>query len=381
MKFATKVVHVGQDPEKEHGAVIPPIYQTTTYAQHAPAQLFSEYDYTRAGNPNFNNLERVLASLENASEGVVFSSGLGAEMALLMQLMPGDHVIANDDLYGGTFRLLTQLSKRTGITFTQVVGSDLAAWESAITSKTQYLWLETPSNPLLNIIDVAAIAQLGKKHHLRVVVDNTFATPVLQQPLSLGADVVFHSTTKYLGGHSDAIGGAVLTNDAELAKQLRFARMCYGLNTSPFDAWLTHRGVKTLAVRMNQHVSTAKALVSFLATQKKVEAIYYPGLKTHPGHEVAKKQMSNFGGMLSVRFAGSSEKLKLSLAQMKCFTLAESLGGVESLVCHPASMTHASIPKEIREARGVTENVVRFSVGIEDAEDLIADLEKLLKLL
>lgn len=378
MKFTTKAIHVGQVPDEVTGAIIPPIYQTSTYRQGAPA-VHKGYDYTRAGNPNFTHLEHAIAALEQAACGVVFSSGLGATTAVLSQLKTGDHVLAIDDVYGGTFRLLKELSDHFGIAVDYVSDEGVSAWEKKVKSSTKVFWLETPTNPLLTIADIQAVATLGKKRGVLTVVDNTFASPALQTPLTLGADVVVHSTTKYIGGHSDVVGGALATNDTSLAAKYARARLVYGLNPSPFDAWLTHRGLKTLGIRMERHCSNALAVAKFLENQKGVKRVFYPGLSSHAGHALAKRQMCGFGGMVSVDFDCTVEKLKSSLGKMEIFALAESLGGVESLVCHPATMTHASVPADIRKKRGITDTLVRFSVGIEDIDDLLSDLDHFLK--
>src|SRR3989338_1037671 len=378
MRFQTKVVHVGQKPESKTGAIVPPLYQTSTYAQEAPNK-HQGFDYTRADNPNFQNLEMAIAALEGGKHAVVYSSGLGAAMALLMQLHSGDYVLAVDDVYGGTYRLLQHLKDRFQLDVSYVANNDVHAWQKAIRSNTKYIWLETPTNPLLKLVDLKTICAIGKKKKIRTIVDNTFATPCLQQPLALGADVVLHSTTKYIGGHSDVVGGALVMNESELAKELWRARMVYGLNPSPFDVWLTHRGLKTISVRVERQVKNAAALALFLEKQKKIRKVYYPGLSSHPDHHLAKKQMCGGGGMISIVLDADAQKLQSALGKMKIFTLAESLGAVESLVCHPATMTHASIPAKIREARGIDDTLVRFSIGIEDQEDLLEALQHFLK--
>lgn len=375
MRFSTNAIHAGQAPEPHTGAVVPPIYMTSTFAQESPG-VYKGYDYTRAGNPNFTNLEQALAALEGGAHATVFSSGLGATTALLFTLKSGDTVLAGDDLYGGTYRILTACFAQFGLKLVQVDTGDLALTEKVMAdTKPALVFVESPTNPLLRITDIAAVTALAKKYGARSVVDNTFASPYFQQPLALGADAVLHSATKYLGGHSDIIGGAVVTDDAALKDKLDFGRKALGLNPSPFDTWLTHRGVKTLAVRMQRHAENAMALARWLEAHPLVSRVYYPGLESHPGHAIAKKQMSGFSGMLSVEFALTLDQMKELISGFRVFTLAESLGGVESLVDHPATMTHASIPAEERRKIGLEDGLVRFSVGIEDLEDLRGDLE------
>lgn len=378
MKFSTKAIHVGQEPDKETGAVIPPIYMTSTYAQEAPNQ-HKGYDYTRAGNPNFKNLEATLASLEQGKVATVFSSGIGATTALVSTMKQGDKVVITSDLYGGTYRLFSRVFKQFGIDFTSVNTQDLVAVETALKASPKFIFLESPTNPLLRVSDIEAISALAKKYNVLTVVDNTFATPFFQNPLTLGADFVLHSTTKYIGGHSDVIGGVVVTNKEDWKEKLDFARMAIGLNPSPFDNWMTTRGIKTLALRMARHEANAKQVADFFKHHPKVKKVYYPGLAEHPNHEIAKKQMSGFGGIVSVEFDLSLEQSMKVVSSFRFFTLAESLGGVESLVDHPASMTHASIPKEEREKNGLSDGLIRFSCGVEDAEDLIEDLNSVLK--
>lgn len=377
MKFQTKAVHMGQKPDKQTGAVVPPIYQTSTYGQEAPGEHHG-FEYTRAGNPNFQNLEAAIAALEGGKYAVVFSSGMGAAMGLLMQLSSGDHVIATEDAYGGMYRALTRLSVQFGLRVSYISGDDADELQQAITPQTKYLWLESPTNPLLNVIDIRTLANVARQKGVAVIVDNTFATPALQSPLELGADVVLHSTTKYIGGHSDVIGGAIVTDDDRLAAGADFSRKAYGFNPSPFDVWLTHRGIKTLGLRMAQHCRGGAALAAFLSEHALVSDVFYPGLSSHRGHDIAALQMKGFGGMVSARFNVPVKRLKQHLARFRFFRLAESLGGVESLICHPATMTHASVPAELREQRGIRENLVRFSVGIEDSDDLIADVKEVL---
>jgi|SRR5271166_206383 len=375
MEFATRAIHVGQDADPTTGATIVPIYQTTTYTQAAPGR-HKGFDYSRTVNPTRVALERCLASLENASFGVCFASGMAATSAVMNLLSCGDHVVVNDDLYGGTFRLFDKVLTRYGLTFSYVDATDPANVAAAMRPQTRMIWLETPTNPLLQLIDIAAVAKLGAAQRALVAVDNTFATPYLQNPLDLGADVVVHSTTKYIGGHSDALGGFAAVNKPELHDVLKFHQNAVGGVPGPFDCFLTLRGCKTLALRMREHDRNARAVADFLAGHRDVDALYYPGLARHPQHELAKRQMRGFGGMLSFTLHGGPDRARAFASGTKLFSLAESLGGVESLICHPATMTHGSIPKDVREARGVTDGLLRLSVGIEDARDLIADLEQ-----
>jgi cystathionine beta-lyase/cystathionine gamma-synthase len=373
MKFATKTIHVGNEPDPLTGSIMSPIYMTSTFAQEAPGQT-KGYDYTRAGNPNFTILEKLLASLEEAAHATVFSSGLGALSAMIgTMLKAGDQVVAVDGLYGGTYRLFNQVFNRFGIEFTTY--NKYEEIEVALSNKPKWLLFETPTNPLLEVFDIALLTTMAKRKGVLSIVDNTFATPYLQNPLNLGADVVWHSTTKYLGGHSDVVGGVIMTNQLEIKEKLDFGRKSIGVNPSPFDVWLTNRGVKTLAVRMKQHEQNAMAVAKFLEKHPKVKKVYYPGLENHPTHAIAKKQMSGFGGMVSAEFNLSLEDTKKLISSFKYFTLAESLGGVESLVNHPATMTHASIPAPERQKMGLSDGLVRFSVGIEDIDDLISDLK------
>ena len=378
MKFATRAIHAGQEPDPSTGAVMTPIFQTSTYAQAGLGE-HKGYEYSRSGNPTRTALESCLAALENGQHGLAYASGLAAEHAVLSLLSAGDHLISCDDLYGGTYRLFERVLKRYNVGASYLSASaSVEAYEQAIRPNTKMLWLETPTNPLLNLVDIQALAEMGHRHKLIVVVDNTFASPYFQQPLQLGADIVVHSTTKYINGHSDVIGGASITNDAALHESIKFYQNAAGGVPGPFDSWLTMRGIKTLAVRMRQHAENAMTMARFLSEHPRVEKVYYPGLPSHPDHELAKRQMSGFGGMVSFQFKGSYDEMTRIVRRFKVFALAESLGGVESLVCHPASMTHASIPREIREARGLTDTLLRLSVGIEDIEDLLADLEQVL---
>lgn len=380
MKFSTKAIHVGQIPDTGTGAIIPPIYMTSTYVQEAPDK-HKGYDYTRAGNPNFTNLEQTLAVLEEGKYATVFSSGIGATTGLISNLQKGDMVIAGNDLYGGTFRLFDQIFRNFGVSLLNIDTLNLEEVENALKQQAKLIFLESPTNPLLKISDLVAINKLAKKYKVLSVVDNTFATPYFQNPLNLGADLVLHSTTKYMGGHSDVIGGVVITNNKDLKEKMDFARMAMGLNPSPFDVWLISRSLKTLSVRMDKHAQNALCVAGFLETHHKVKKVYYPGLSSHPQHTLAKKQMRGFGGIVSVEFDLGLEQTKKLISSFQVFSLAESLGGVESLVDHPASMTHASIPKEERERNGLSDGLVRFSVGIEDKDDLIEDLRVQLSLI
>lgn len=375
-KFATKAIHSGYSPDKETGAIMPPIYMTSTYVQDAPGESRG-YEYTRAHNPNFTILEELLAALEQGKYATVFSSGLGALTGFISTMSAGDSVLAIETLYGGTFRLFNSIFSRFGINFI-TVPPNLEGFDEALSVKPKWLLFETPTNPLLDIHDIQAITVRAKKHDVLTLVDNTFASPFGQNPLLLGADAVWHSTTKYLGGHSDVIGGVMITNDAKLDEQLKFARKAMGLNPSPFDVWLTTRGIKTLAVRMERHQQNALGIALFLESHPLVKKVYYPGLTNHKTHEIAKKQMHAFSGIVSVEFNLSIEQMKQVISSFKIFALAESLGGVESLVCQPATMTHASIPPQERARQGIADGLVRFSVGIENLEDLKEDLNQAL---
>ncbi len=375
--FATRAIHAGQDADPSTGATITPVFQTSTYTQQGLGEN-KGYEYSRTGNPTRAALETCLASLENARFGLAFSSGLAATAAALSFLRPGQHVIAGDDLYGGTYRYFERVLKPTGVSITYVAAGDIAAYADAVRAETALIWAETPTNPLLSLVDIRALAEVASAGGLTLAVDNTFATPYLQQPLDLGAHLVVHSTTKYINGHSDVVGGAVLTSDEKLYTEIKFYQNAAGGVPSPFDSWLVLRGAKTLAVRMRQHCENAKEVAAYLAGHPLVRRVYYPGLASHPDHELAKRQMRDFGGMVSFAFEGTREDVDTFVRHLRVFALAESLGGVESLCCHPASMTHGSIPAEIREARGVTDTLLRLSVGIEDAGDLIADLDQAL---
>jgi cystathionine beta-lyase/cystathionine gamma-synthase len=376
--FGTRAVHAGQQPDPATGAIMTPIYQTSTFAQSAPGQ-HKGHEYARVTNPTRTALEGNLAGLENATHGIAFSSGVAGIDAIMKGLRPGDHVVASDDLYGGTFRLFTQVFEPFGLTFSFVDMTDLEATAAAVTGDTKMIWVETPTNPLMRIVDIEAVVNIAKTHEIDVAVDNTFASPYLQQPLELGADMVLHSATKYLGGHSDLILGAVCTNSDEWAEKLRFQIKSTGANPGPMDSFLVLRGTKTLHLRMDRHCHNARHLASYLNDHAKVGTVLYPGLEDHPGHDIAAKQMKDFGGMISFELKDDSiEKAVAVLKGTDVFTLAESLGGVESLIEHPASMTHASIPAEEREKIGLTDSLIRISVGVEELEDLMTDLDQAL---
>jgi len=374
--FETLAIHAGQEPDPRTGAVIPPIYQTSTYAQDAVGAPRLGYEYSRSGNPTRDALQVCLAALEGGRHGLAFASGLAAEDTLLRAaLQPGDHVVVPDDAYGGTYRLFARVTSRWGLEFTPAKVSDLDAVRAAVTPKTRMIWVETPTNPLLGIADIAAVAQLARDAGALLVVDNTFASPYLQQPLALGADVVVHSTTKYLGGHSDVVGGALVIDDDALADAVRFHQNAMGAVNGPFDAWLTLRGMKTLGVRMDRHCDNAERIAEYLSHHPKVTDVRYPGRPDHRGHEIAAKQMRRFGGMISFRAAGGPAEAEAVCNRARLFVLAESLGGVESLIEHPGRMTHASVAGSPLE---VPADLVRLSVGIETVDDLLADLEQAL---
>ena len=374
--FATRAVHVGQQPDPTTGAVIPPIHATSTFVQFEFGRP-APYIYSRSGNPTRRALERNLAALEGGRHGIAFASGCAAIDAVMRLLRPGAHVITGADLYGGTYRLFEQVLRDFGLDFEYVDTTDPAGVESAWRDETAMVYLETPTNPLMAISDIAAIAAIAHARGARVVVDNTFMSPYLQRPLELGADLVLHSTTKYINGHSDSIGGIVVTDDDEDAERLAFIAKSVGATLSPFEAWLIQRGVKTLALRMQRAEATARQVADFLDRHPKVRRVYYPGLPSHPQHELARRQMRGFGGMVSFEL-DTLEQVKRMLDALKICTLAESLGGVETLISNPASMTHASIPRPEREARGIRDGLVRSSCGVEDPEDLVADLEQAL---
>jgi cystathionine beta-lyase/cystathionine gamma-synthase len=378
MKFNTKVIHGGQQHDPSTGAVMPPIYQTSTYAQSTPGG-HKGYEYSRTGNPTRTALENALASIENGKFGLAFGSGLAAIDAVIKTLKPGDEVISTNDLYGGTYRIFTKIFEQYNIVFHFVGMDSIANVTAKINTNTKLIWAETPTNPMLNIIDIKALADVAKKHNILFGVDNTFASPYLQNPLDLGADLVMHSVTKYLGGHSDVVMGALVVKDKDLADKLYFIQNASGAVCGPMDSFLVLRGLKTLSVRMQRHCENGRAVAEYLQNHPKIEKVYWPGFETHPNHDIAKKQMRDFGGMVSFTTKGNNYKAAISIVEnLKVFTLAESLGGVESLSGHPASMTHASIPKEEREKTGVVDSLIRLSVGIEDKDDLIADLKQAL---
>ena len=378
MKFNTKTIHGGQSPDKAYGSVMPPIYQTSTYAQTTPGG-HKGYEYSRTHNPTRHALEQSFASIENGNFGLAFGSGLAAIDAIIKLLQPGDEVISTNDLYGGTYRLFTKVFEKFQIKFHFVGMENVEQIEHHINAKTKLIWVETPTNPMLNIIDIKAVANVAQQHKILLAVDNTFATPYLQQPLDLGADIVMHSATKYLGGHSDVVMGALIVKDKALAEQLYFIQNASGAVCGPQDSFLVLRGIKTLHIRMQRHCENGKAVAEFLATHPKVETVYWPGLESHSNHDIAVEQMNDFGGMLSFTTKGNNYEEAIKVVErLKIFTLAESLGGVESLAGHPASMTHASIPKEEREKTGVVDSLIRLSVGIEDQHDLIEDLKQAL---
>ncbi|MCK0108114.1 cystathionine gamma-synthase [Flavobacteriaceae bacterium S0825] len=381
MKFNTKTIHGGQEHDPAYGAVMPPIYQTSTYAQSTPGG-HKGFEYSRTHNPTRKALENAFASIENGNYGLAFGSGLAAIDAVIKLLEPGDEVISTNDLYGGTYRLFKHVFEKFGIKFHFVGMESVSNVEAKINSNTKLIWTETPTNPMLNIIDIKALANVAKKHKVLLAVDNTFATPYLQRPLDLGADIVMHSATKYLGGHSDVVMGALMLRDKELADKLYFIQNASGAVCGPQDSFLVLRGIKTLHVRMQRHCENGKAVAEFLASHPKIEKVYWPGFSTHPNHDIAKTQMEDFGGMLSFTTKGNNYEKSIKIVEnLKIFTLAESLGGVESLSGHPASMTHASIPKEEREKTGVVDSLIRLSVGIEDEDDLINDLKQALELI
>lgn len=374
--LTTRAVHAGQEPEPLSGAVTPPIYQTSTYVQEAIGR-HKGYDYARTINPTRQALERNVAALEGGTHGFAFGSGMGGIHAVLTLLSAGDHVVCGENVYGGTHRLMDQILTRLGLSFTFVDTRSSESVERAITPRTRMLFVETPTNPLMRLADLSALGAIARQHHLLMVVDNTFATPVFQQPFRFGADIVLHSTTKYLNGHSDMVGGIVVVNRDDLAEQLLFIEKSVGAVPGPFDCWLALRGVKTLTLRMRRHDENGRRIASWLETDRRVLKVYYPGLPSHPQHELACTQMSGFGGMMSIDL-GTFERANQVVSRTRLFALAESLGGVESLIGHPASMTHAAVPKEMRDAMGLTDGLVRLSVGIEDADDLIADLDQAL---
>lgn len=375
MKFGTKAIHAGVEPDESTGAIMTPIYQTSTYVQKSPGD-HKGYEYSRTGNPTRNALENALAALENGKFGACFGSGMAAVDCVVKMLKPGDEVISTNDLYGGTYRLFTKIYADFGIKFHFVPMGDLGEVKSKVNANTKLIWVETPTNPMMNIIDIKAMTLIAKDAGAKLVVDNTFATPYLQRPLDLGADIVMHSVTKYLGGHSDVVMGALICKDDDIAEKMYFIQNSSGAVCGPMDSFLVLRGLKTLHLRIQRHCENGKAIANFLKDHPKVDKVYWPGFDSHPNHEVAKDQMDDFGGMISFTMTENTQAAAVSvLEKTKVFTLAESLGGVESLTGHPASMTHASIPKEEREKTGVVDSLIRLSVGLEDADDLIADLK------
>ncbi|HCW08891.1 MAG TPA: cystathionine gamma-synthase [Cytophagales bacterium] len=378
MKFGTKAIHAGVEPDPSTGAIMTPIYQTSTYVQESPAK-HKGYAYARGANPTRNALQKSIAALEGGNFGLCFSSGMGATDAVIKLLNPGDEVITSNDLYGGSYRMFTKVYERFGIKFHFIDLSNAKNAESYINEKTKLFWIETPSNPLMRIIDIEACVKLAKKNNCLVAVDNTFASPYLQNPLALGADIVMHSVTKYLGGHSDVIMGALVTNNEKIHQDLAFIANSCGAVPGPQDSFLVLRGIKTLHLRMERHCFNGKKIAEYLKNHPKVGKVYWPGFADHPNHEIAKRQMKDFGGMFSFTLKNDSlEKATQLMESVELFSLAESLGGVESLINHPASMTHASIPKEERLKNGLSDSLIRLSVGVEDIEDLIADLDQAL---
>ncbi|MCA6440528.1 MAG: cystathionine gamma-synthase [Sediminibacterium sp.] len=378
MKIATKYIHAGMEPDPSTGAIMTPIYQTSTYVQEAPG-VNKGFEYARSQNPTRKALEEAYAQIENGKYGLAFSSGVAATDAVIKLLSPGDEVIAANDMYGGTYRLFSKLFEKFGILFTYIDTTDIQAVQTAVSSKTKLIWIETPTNPLMNITDIEAVAKIAKANNAWLCVDNTFASPYLQNPLDLGADIVMHSATKYLGGHSDVIQGCLIVNDDSLREQLYFIQKSSGAIPGPMDCFLVLRGIKTLHLRMQRHCENGQKIAHWLRNHPAVAKVYWCGFEDHPNYAIAKKQMRDFGGMLSFELKNDSiEAAKKVLSSTHLFSLAESLGGVESLINHPASMTHASIPREKRIANGLTDTLIRLSVGVEDADDLIADLEQAL---
>lgn len=378
MKFGTKAVHAGVEPDPSTGAIMTPIYQTSTYVQESPAK-HKGYAYARGANPTRNSLQKSLATLENGKYGICFSSGMGATDAVIKLLNPGDEVITSNDLYGGSYRMFKRVFEKYGIKFHFIDLTNAANINSVINAKTKLLWIETPTNPLMNIVDIEACVAIAKKNNVIVAVDNTFASPYLQNPLDLGADIVMHSVTKYLGGHSDVVMGALVLNDEKLYQELHFIMNSCGAVPGPQDSFLVLRGIKTLHLRMERHCINGRKIAEYLKSHPKIGKVYWPGFADHPNHTIAKKQMKDFGGMLSFTLKDDSmDKATKLMESVELFALAESLGGVESLINHPASMTHASIPKEERLKSGLVDSLIRLSIGVEDAEDLLADLEQAL---
>jgi cystathionine gamma-lyase len=378
MRFSTRAIHAGQEPDPATGSVTTPVYLTSTFKQPGPGKE-GKYVYSRTANPTRTALEECLASLEEGGYGLAFSSGLAATTTVLMLLRKGDHVIAGDDIYGGTYRLFEQVLRNYGLQFTFVDPQEPSNVEKAVRKNTRLIWIETPTNPLMRIVDIRKISRISRRAKALLVVDNTFMSPYLQNPLRHGADIVVHSTTKYIGGHSDLVGGATVTDDRKVQDRLKFLQNAVGAVPGPMDCFLVLRGLKTLAVRMERHNQNAKIVSEYLAKSPKVDRVFYPGLLDHPQKDVVKRQMRGSGGMLSFQLNEGFEKIKRFLKQLRVFTVAESLGGVESLIEHPASMTHASVPRERRMKLGISDNLIRVSVGIEDVEDLVADLDRGLK--
>ncbi len=378
MKFETKVLHAGLEPDPSTGAIMTPIFQTSTYVQAAPGD-HKGFEYSRTGNPTRDALEKNLAALENGKYGLCFGSGMAAIDCLLKTLEPGDEVVSTNDLYGGSYRLFTKIFEGFGLKFHFVDMTDVSNIEETVNEKTKMIWVETPTNPMMNIIDIAAVSEITKKHNVMLAVDNTFASPYLQNPLDLGADVVMHSITKFIGGHSDVVMGALICKDDDLAEKLYFIQNSSGGVTAPMDSFLVLRGIKTMHVRLQRHCENGKAVAEFLKNHPKVDKVYWPGFEDHKNHDIAKKQMRDFGGMISFTLVGNQmqDAIKV-LSNCEIFSLAESLGGVESLIGHPATMTHAAIPKEEREKSGVVDSLIRLSVGIENIDDLISDLDNAL---
>ena len=379
MKFETALIHAGQEADKETGAVNIPIYQTSTYKQDGIGKDRG-WEYSRTGNPTRKALEDCIAALEGAKYGLAYASGLAAEATTCLSLLKkGDHVVSGDDVYGGTYRLFEKVFRKWGLEITYADSKNPASFKKAMRRNTRLIWAETPTNPLLNITDIAALAEIAKKGKALLAVDNTFATPYFQRPIELGADIVVHSSTKYLGGHSDVIGGLMAVADKGVYEEIKFSQNAAGAVPGPWDSWLTLRGIKTLAVRMKAHEANAFAVANYLSSHRAVSKVFYPGLESHPGHSLARKQMDGFGGMVSFELKGGRSAAEVFFKKLKIYMLAESLGGVESLACYPATMTHASIPEKQRLERGITAGLVRLSSGIENTEDLIGDLERALK--
>ena len=376
LRFETRCIHAGQHPDPATGAIMTPVYQTSTYAQDSPGVFKDNYDYSRSANPTRTALEANLASLEGGKHAICFASGLASLAAVVHLLSSGDHVVLGDDVYGGTFRLLDKVFLRLGIDYTRVDMTDAAATEAAFTPKSRLVWAETPTNPLLKVADIAALAKLAKSKNALLAIDNTFATPALQNPLALGADIVSHSCTKYIGGHSDVVGGALVVNDDDLAQRLHFIQNSVGAVPGPWDCFLLLRSTKTLHIRMQRHCENAAKVAAFLEDHPAFDRVAYPGLASHPQHALARRQMRAFGGMITAIMKGGLDAARRFLERVEVFTLAESLGGVESLIEHPAIMTHASIPPDARKAIGLEDGLIRFSVGIEHLDDLIADIER-----